>query len=127
MINQRTTLAILTLILAFVGCAKPPVMVDRVLVQNATTSKITDVKVLHEPTNRMGKVNAILPQSALDIGLPRQPMLARQAVVSWRDSMGRERQVKLELPYDRSLAKEHRAVSLMYIIHASGRVTVDLQ
>jgi hypothetical protein len=127
MINQRTALAILTLILVFAGCAKPPVMVDRVLVQNATGSKITDVKVFHEPTKKMGKVNAILPQSALDIGLPRQPMLARQAVVSWRDGMGRERRVKLELPYDRSLAKEKRAVSLIYIIHTSGSVTADLQ
>ncbi len=127
MIKQRTVLAIFTFIFVFVGCAKPPVMVDRVLVQNATTSKITDVKVFHEPTNKMGKVNAILPQSSLDVGLPRQPLLARQAVVSWRDGRGREMRVKLELPYDRSLAKERRAVSLMYIIHASGSVTADLQ
>jgi len=127
MIHQLPGLAILTLIFVFVGCAKPYVMVDRVLVQNATTSKITDVKVLHEPTKKMGKANAILPQSSLDIGLPRQPMLARQAVVSWRDSMGRERRATLDLPYDRALAKEKRAVSLMYIIHPSGSVTADLQ
>ncbi len=127
MIHQLPGLAILTLILVFVGCAKPYVMVDRVLVQNATTSKITDVKVLHEPTKKMGKVNAILPQSSLGIGLPRQPMLARQAVVSWRDGMGRERRVTLDLPYDRVLAKEKRAISLIYVIHPSGSVTADLQ
>jgi len=120
-------LACLVLILALLACARPPVTIDRVLVQNATAGKITTVTVLHEPTKRFGKVNAILPDKALDIGLPGSKVLARQAVISWQDGEGQEWSVTVDVPYDQSAAAAGRHMSLVYTIAAAGRVTAHLQ
>lgn len=124
--------AYFSLFLMLVACAAAPalpdrVLLDRVLVQNATDSNITDVKVRHEPTNKFGAVNTILPQKALDIGFPEQPMLASRAVVSWRDGAGREWSVTVTLPHDQSAAKSGQPMSLIYTIYPSGQVTVVLQ
>ncbi len=117
------------LILSLLACAKPPVMVERILVKNATNSKITDVKVRHEPTKKFGAVNAILPDKALEIGLSSmgKPILAEQALIRWRDGGGMEWNVTLDIPYDLSVAKAKRPVRLVYIIYPSGRATVHLQ
>jgi hypothetical protein len=77
------------------GCSRAPLLVDRVLVKNASDGKVTEVKIHHEPTNRIGSVNAILPQESLDIGFPDQPLLARQAIIQWRDSTARIESVRL--------------------------------
>ena len=124
--------AYFSLFLMLVACAAAPalpdrVLLDRVLVQNATDSNITDVKVRHEPTNKFGAVNTILPQKALDIGLPEQPMLASRAVVSWRDGDDREWTETVALPQDHSAAKAGQPMSLIYIIYPSGQITVTLQ
>ena len=61
---MKTCLSImvcLSLLLALLACARPHVSLDRVLVENSTESEITEVQVLHEPTKRFGRVNAILP------------------------------------------------------------------
>ncbi len=121
-----------SLFLMLVACATTPaqldrVLLDRVLVQNATDSDITDVKVRHEPTNKFGAVNTILSHKALDIGFPEQPMLAIRAVVSWRDGDGREWTETVALPQDHSAAKSGRPMSLIYTIYPSGQITVALQ
>ena len=115
------------LVLALLACARPPVTIDRVLVQNATASEITTVMVLHEPTKRFGKVNAILPEKALDIGLPGAKVLASQAVISWRDGEDREWSVTVDVPYDQSAAAAGQHMSLVYTIAAAGRVAAHLQ
>jgi hypothetical protein len=117
------------LTLSLLACANPPVMIERVIVKNATNSKITDVKVRHEPTKKFGAVNAILPDEALEIGLSSKgkPILADQALISWRDGGGLEWNVTLNIPYDLSVAKAKRPVRLVYIIYSSGRATVHLQ
>jgi len=102
-------------------------MLDRVVVKNATSGSITEVKVRHEPTRKFGAVNSILPQKALDIGLPGQSMLATQAVVSWRDSEGRDWSVAVPLPYDQSAAESGQLMSLVYVIYPAGRITAQLQ
>ena len=121
-------LVVFSLIMSLLACAKPPVMIERVIVKNATKSKITDVKVRHEPTKKFGAVNAILPDEALEIGLSSmgKPMLAEQALVRWRDGGGLEWNVTLDIPYDLSVAKAKRRVKLEYIIYPSGRATVHL-
>ena len=118
-----------TLAVSLLACARPPVMLDRVLVENATNSKITDVTVRHEPTKKFGSVNAILPGEALEIGLSStgQPMYAKQAFVHWRDGGGQERTVALELPYDLSVAGDKQPVKLVYVIYPAGRATVHLR
>ncbi len=120
-------LACLSLIFSLLACAKPPVMIDRILVKNATGSKITEVKVHHEPTKRFGAVNAILPEESLDIGFSRQPMLAQKALVSWRDDNGTEWSVTVNIPYDRTATEEMHPMNLIYIIYPSGRVVTHLR
>lgn len=117
-----------SIVISLMACAKPPVILDRVLVKNATTSKITDVKIRHEPTKKFGFVNAILPGEDLEIGLSSvgNLLLAEQALVYWRDGDGVGWTVTLALPYDQSVAEEKRTVKLVYIIHPSGRATVHL-
>jgi len=122
-----SALTCFALILTLLACARPHVTLDRVLVENSTAGTITAVQVLHEPTKKFGRVNAILPKKALDIGLSGEKVLARQAVVSWQDGDGQEWSVTMEIPYDRSVAKEGRHMSLIYTIGTSGRVTAQLQ
>jgi hypothetical protein len=117
------------LILSMLACAKPPIKVERVIVKNATKNKVTDVQVRHEPTKKFGAVNGILPNETLDIGLSATgaPLLARQALILWRDGGGLEWSVTLEIPSDRSVASAKQSVTLVYTIFPSGRATVHLQ
>ena len=115
------------LFVALSGCSKTPVMADRVLVKNASEWKVTEVKVRHIPTNKIGSVNAILPQQSLDIGFPKQPLLAQRAMIRWVDGQGQNRSDELDIPYDAKVAKAEKAMSLTYILLPSGSVTAHLQ
>ena len=114
------------LFVALSGCSKTPMMADRVLVKNATDWKVTEVKVRHIPTNRIGAVSAILPQKSLDIGFPKQPLLAHRAIIRWVDGQGQKRSDELDIPYDAAAAKAEKAMSLTYILLPSGSVTAHL-
>ena len=127
MIKRIPLIALAVLFLLHAGCARPKIQLDRVLVYNATSEKITDVQIRHEPTNRTGGVSLILPGKSLDIGFPRQPMLGRTGIVGWRDGSGRTWQVELALPYNDSAAAEGRAMALVYMISPSGMASVSLQ
>jgi len=111
------------------ACTKPPIMLDTVFVLNSTNGTVTDVTVLHEPTKSFGKVNAILSGKALEIGLASggQPLLAKQALIHWRDADGQKWFVSLNIPYERSVAKGGQRVGLMYVILPSGRASVQFQ
>ena len=115
------------LFVALSGCSKPPMLADRVLVKNASDWKVTEVKVRHIPTNKIGSVNAILPQQSLDIGFPKQPLLADRAIIRWIDGQGQNRSDELDIPYDAAAAKAERTMSLTYILLPSGSVTAHLQ
>ncbi|MHC4225666.1 MAG: hypothetical protein ACYSUN_16870 [Planctomycetota bacterium] len=112
--------------LVLAGCSSPHVMLDRAVVQNATTSRITDVKVQHEPTRNIGQVSMILPQKSLVLGFSRQPMLATSAIVTWKDRDGLARRAEVNLPRDQAAAKERQTMSLVYTIQPSGNVSVRL-
>jgi len=115
------------LFIALSGCSKPPVMADRVLVKNDSDWKVTAVKVQHIPTNRIGAVSAILPQESLDIGFPKQPLVADRAIIRWVDGQGQNRSDELEIPYDATAARAERTMSLTYILLPSGSVIAHLQ
>lgn len=119
----------LALGLSLSACAKPAVMIERVLVKNATNGRITDVKVLHEPTRKFGAVNAILPNEAMEIGLSAsgQPLLAKQASIRWKDDANFDWHRTLEIPYDPSAAQASRTMILEYTIFPSGGATVALR
>ena len=127
MIKRLAFLALVILFLLHVGCARPKIQLDRVLVYNATSETITDVRIRHEPTNRVGGVSLILPGKSLDIGFPRQPMLARKGIIGWRDGFGMTWEVELTLPYDYSVAEDGRAMALVYMISPSGGASVSLR
>ena len=115
------------LFFALSGCSRTPMMADLVLVKNASDWKVTEVKVRHIPTNRIGAVNAILPQESLDINFPKQPLLADRAIIRWVDGQGQKRSDELDIPYDAAAAIAGKAMSLTYILLPSGSVTVHLQ
>ena len=108
------------------GCATRKVMLDRAVVINATAGIITEVKVRHEPTGKIGAVNMILPQKSFDLGFQSQPMLARESVVTWTDQNGQQRRTVLSLPKGLTTG-EGQAMILVYTIHPSGDVTVELK
>ncbi len=116
-----------SLALATVGCVAHHVILDRGVIRNQTQSSISDVMVRHEPTGKTARINRILPFRSFDLGFSGQPMLGRQAIVTWKESDGRERKEKLDLPYNRALQTERKKMILVYIIHSSGKVTVHLQ
>jgi hypothetical protein len=89
--------------------------------------KVTEVKVRHIPTNRIGAVNAILPNESLNLGFPKQPLLADRAIIRWIDGQGQNRSDELDIPYDAAAAKAERTLSLTYILLPSGSVTAHLQ
>ena len=120
-------IGLLLFAIALAGCARPRVMLDRVLVQNSTKSVITEVSVHHEPTNKFGATNIVLPQSAMDIGFSKSPMLADTAVIGWKDESGHQWQETLKLPYDRDIAENGQPMNLVYVIRAPGNVIVLLQ
>ena len=115
------------LLVVLFGCSKTPMMADRVLVKNASDWKVTEVKVRHIPTNRIGAVNAILPNESLNLGFPKQPLLADRAIIRWIDGQGQNRSDELDIPYDAAAAKAERTMSLTYILLPSGSVTAHLQ
>ena len=115
------------LFFALSGCSRTPMMADRVLVKNASDWKVTEVKVRHIPTNRIGAVNAILPHESLNLGFPKQPLLADRAIIRWIDGQGQNRSDELDIPYDAAAAKAERTLSLTYILLPSGSVTAHLQ
>ena len=108
------------------ACAGPRISVDRAVVHNATPGVIIDVKVLHQPTGKTGSVNKILPNRSLNLGFSKQPMLAKEAIVTWQDHNGQQRKIRVSLPYDREAAWGKQEMSLIYTIHPSGKVTVEL-
>jgi hypothetical protein len=110
------------------GCVVAPhVILDRAVIRNETRNSISDVMVRHEPTGTMATINMILPLRSFDLGFSGQPMLGKQAVITWREADGRERREQLDLPYNRALKLERKNMILVYIIHSSGRVSVHLQ
>ena len=102
-------------------------MLDRGIIRNETRNPVTDVVIRHEPTGKTASINMILPSSSFDLGFSGQPMLGRQALISWREVNGLERSEKLNLPDNRVFSPDKKNMVLVYIIHASGRVTVHLQ
>ena len=124
----RFSIAIVLLsLVTLAACARQPIILERVLVRNATPGTISDVEVRHEPTLRFGAVNAILPGSAYELAFAKAPMLAKQGVISWRDDAGSQWSKTLPLPDKNVVRLEGQAVTLVYLIEPAGLVTVSLE
>ena len=110
------------------ACVPSPIMLDRAIVRNQTGTTISDVLVRHEPTNAIGRVSAILPQSELDLGFSRQPLKGKRGIVTWNAVRVGPMRVEVVLPRDRQgVAESDRALTLVYTIRPDGTVTVHLE
>jgi hypothetical protein len=113
------------------GCVNSPVVdeitLDRVIVRNETGSLITDLKIHFEPTRKIGRVNTILPQRAVEVGFSSQPMLAKEATLIWTDGSGMTTEVKVSLPMSPLLETGRDNMSLVYTIDSQGAVLVHLE
>jgi len=124
----RGLIAILLLsLLTLVACARQPIILERLVVRNATPASISDVEVRHEPTMRFGAVSVILPANSYELSFAKAPMLAKQGVISWRDDTGRLWSKTLPLPDKNIVRLEGQAVTLVYLIEPAGLVTVSLE
>jgi hypothetical protein len=116
-----------TLTFTITGCLAPHVILDKGIIRNETQHSISDVMVRHEPSGAMAQTNMILPLKSFDLGFSGEPMLGQQAIISWKEANGRERRHRLDLPYNRVLDTNANNMTLVYIIHSSGSVSVHLQ
>ena len=114
-------------ILILTGCAAKYVMLDRAVVRNDTGGIITDVKVVHEPTGKTGGVNMILPQMSFELGFAGQPMLAKRAIITWKDHKDIRRRSEVVLPDRPDASKQGQSHSLVYTIKPTGGVVVHLE
>lgn len=115
-------------LLVLLSCAKTTVMLDKILVKNATDGTIEEVTIHYEPTKKFSSVNMILPGKTFELGLAGDghPMMSTQAVVHWRDSHGVEWSVTLDLPRHKYFAENQKTVSLIYIINPNGNAILYL-
>jgi hypothetical protein len=125
--NSLFSVGVFSLLLSMlVSCSTPLIMLDRAVILNATSSTITEVRVQHEPTGKIGAVNAILPGRTLSLGFSAQPMLAKEGVVTWRDPSGGMQSSRLTLPAYTDETKDI-SYTLVYTIRAADFVTVHLE
>ena len=124
---RSLTPGLLLIFLMLTACARQPIILERVLVRNATPGTISDVEVRHEPTLRFGAVSAILPGNAYELSFAKAPMLAQRGVISWRDDAGRQWSKTLSLPDKNIVRMEGQAFTLVYLVEPAGLVTVSLE
>ena len=122
---NRSIVFLFALVLS--GCATQHVVFDKAVIRNETHNIISKVKVLHEPTGKYGEVHSILPQSSLDLGFSKQPMLGKRAIITWTSQNGQKNKVELTLPHDQARNTKDRTMNLVYTIHQAGYVTVELK
>ena len=120
-------IVVLIYMLFLSGCATTGIVLDRAVVRNDTAQIITEVKVVHEPTRKTGAVNMILPQSSFELGFAGEPMRGKRAIITWTDYKGLQRGIELSLPRSPAKGKRGSMMSLIYTIHPSGEVTVELK
>ena len=126
MTHKISFLIVYSLVFAITGCVATHVILDKGVIRNETQNSISDVRIRHEPTGKIATVNMILPSSSFDLGFSGQPMLGKQAIVTWKEADGSERKEKLNLPYNREQKSDSKNKVLVYIIHSSGIVSVHL-
>lgn len=121
------TTFIFVFIMLACGCASQQVILDQAVIRNNTNGIISQVRVSHEPTGKIGEVHSILPNSSFNLGFSHQTMRAEKAVVTWTSNVGRESRVELIIPRDNAKAKQGTAMKLIYTIHRDGIATVEFK
>ena len=115
------------IIFLVLGCAARQIYLDRAVVRNETAGIIHQVRVRQEPTGKIGEVLSILPQSSLELGFARSPLLAKNSIVTWTGRDGRAHTAELELPQAGPQRSAGEGLVLVYTIHPGGDVTAALE
>lgn len=114
-------------LIVFAGCATQHAMVERAIVINNTEGIISEVVIRHEPTGKIGAANMILPRNSFDLGFSKQPLLAEEAIISWRNQDGHHQKVKVKLPDFVEVSGKEQPGSLVYTIYPGNIVSVELK
>jgi hypothetical protein len=93
------------------------------MVINNTEGIISEVVIRHEPTGKVGSASMILPQKSFDLGFSQQPLLAKEATVTWINQSGEPKRVEVSLPYE----SDGDSNILVYIIGPADKVHVTLE
>lgn len=119
---------LLFLLLIFIlGCqstSSTGLLVTRGIVVNYCKEKITDIKVIHLPTNAVASFSGILSGTTAEIGFPERELLAFEAIVIWNEGDTSYKK-KLQLPQKKQF-KTVAAQRLVYSIFPEGVVKVEL-
>lgn len=122
------SLLLLVLIALMSGCAHHEKLLNQGIVVNNTASRLTEIKVLHTPTNRFVSINQILPYETFSLGFFEKKMQGEKAVVSWKSDQSdfvHKREVILPVS-EPSLRPSTDAMTLIYTIVPSGEVSVQM-
>ena len=113
-------------VMILAGCTTKAYL-DRAIIRNETGGVISDVRVRHEPSGKIGEVHSILARSQFEIGFAEQRMQATRSYVTWRNQTGQEQSVELALPPAGQSAGDQGPAILLYTIYPESRVTVELK
>lgn len=120
---------LLFLVLIFIlGCQSTSStghLVTRGIVVNYCKEEITDIKVIHLPTNAVASFSGILSGTTAEIGFPEKELLALEAIVIWNEGEISYKR-KLQLPKKKQF-KTVASQRLVYSIFPEGIVKVELE
>lgn len=119
---------LLLVLIVLSGCARHEKLLNQGIVVNNTASRLTEVKVLHIPTNRFVAINQILPYESFSLGFFEKKMRGKKAVISWKSDQSdfvHKREIVLPVA-EPSLRSSTDVMTLIYTIAPSGEVFVQM-
>jgi len=125
-VNVQHKGSLFFLIFFIIGCqnrATSGLLITRGIVVNHCKEEITDIKVIHKPTNAVASFSGILSGTTAEIGFPEKELLALEALVIWNEG-NISYQKKLQLPQKKQF-KTAAAQRLVYSIYSGGIVKVE--
>jgi len=117
----------LFLIFLITGCqstATTGFLITRGIIENNCKEEITNVKIMHLPTNAVATFSGVFPGTTAEIGFPEKELLALEAIVIWKEGNISYKK-KLYLPKSSKLGTT-TPQRLVYSIFTGGIAKVEL-
>jgi len=115
------------LVLLFIGCKSittSPLLITRGVIINNCEIEITNIKIVHLPTNAIASFSGILSGTTADISFSQRELLAHKAIVSWQEgNLSYQSQLKLT---DHQQLTNSVSQRLVYSIYTGGVAKVQL-
>jgi hypothetical protein len=118
---------LLILLFLTIGCQNTGTtgfLITRGVIENHCKEEITDIKIMHLPTNAVATFSGVLSGTTAEIGFPVKELLAIEAIVIWREG-DNTYQKKLQLPRPSQL-KTVAPQKLIYSVFTKGIIEVKL-